>query len=289
MFKLFRKKEKAQMQILKDLQGNPYKFYRGESFDYISNGCFFCSCFDIAESYRLYDDTPIIETEIQVRNPLVIDATLENGHSIYDYLYVYDCKLYPEEKRNSLIKYIKKVGGTDTLSTDEVLKWAMRTKNIDAVIVKNVREGINSEFPMYDVMVWNKKNLVNERNVVNEKHEFESFRTNTFKRVDLSAYISEKEQDGVVNVTKGEGYFVEHTINRANTNWYMRHELVVITDAPIEIYCLQTRSYVTAQQLEEGIFENTAGMTSLKKFVPYNGVVRIKGMMQNCEYQIKRL
>ena len=107
--------------------------------------------------------------------------------------------------------------------------------------------------------------------------------------MDLSAYISEKEQDGVVNVTKGEGYFVEHTINRVNTHWYMRHELVVITDAPIEIYCLQTRSYVTAQQLEEGIFENTAGMTLLKKFVPYNGVVRIKGMMQNCEYQIKRL
>ena len=55
------------MQILKDLQGNPYKFYRGKNCDYISNGCFFCSCFDIAESYRLYDETPIIETEIQVR------------------------------------------------------------------------------------------------------------------------------------------------------------------------------------------------------------------------------
>lgn len=95
-------KEKTQMQILKDLQGNPYKFYRGKNCDYISNGCFFCSCFDIAESYRLYDETPIIETEIQVRNPLVIDATVEDGHSIYEYLHVYDCKLYPEEKRSSL-------------------------------------------------------------------------------------------------------------------------------------------------------------------------------------------
>lgn len=289
MFRLFCGKKKTQMQILKDLQGNPYKFYRGKNCDYISNGCFCCSCFDIAESYRLYDETPIIETEIQVRNPLVIDATVEDGHSIYEYLHVYDCKLYPEEKRSSLIKYIKKVGGTDTLSTDEVLEWAMGTKDIDAVIVKNVREGINSEFPMYDVMVWNTENLVNERNVVNEKHEFESFRDNTFKRVDLSAYISEKEQDGVVNVIKGEGYFVENIIKRANTEWFMGHEIVVITDVPIEIYCLQIRSYVTALQLEQGIYENTNGMTPCKKFTPYNGIVRVKNIMPNWKYQIEAL
>lgn len=284
MFRLFCGKKKTQMQILKDLQGNPYKFYRGKNCDYISNGCFFCSCFDIAESYRLYDETPIIETEIQVRNPLVIDATVEDGHSIYEYLHVYDCKLYPEEKRSSLIKYIKKVGGTDTLSTDEILEWVIGTKDIDAVIIKNVREGINSEFPIYDVMLWNKENLVNARYINNEEQEFESFRANTFKRVDLSSYISENEQDGVVNVTEGAGYFVEHTIERAGTNWYMGHELVVITDVPVEIFCLDTHSYVTAQQLEQGIYENTAGMTLLKAFVPYNGVVRVKGMMQNCKY-----
>ena len=33
--------------------------------------------------------------------------------------------------------------------------------DIDAVVMKNVREGINAELPIYDVMVWNKKNLVN--------------------------------------------------------------------------------------------------------------------------------
>ena len=65
--------------------------------------------------------------------------------------------------------------------------------------------------------------------------------------------------------------------------------MVVITDGPVEIFCLDARSYVTAQQLEQGIYENTAGMTSLKAFVPYNRVVRVKGMMQNCKYQIKRL
>lgn len=299
MFKLFRRSEKAQMQMLKDLQGNPYKFYRGKSFNNISNGRFFCSCFDIAKKYAWHYDMPIIETEIQVRNPLVIDATFEDGYSTYNYLYVYDCKLYPEEKRNSLIKYIKKVGGTNTLSTDEVLRWAMETKDIDAVIVKNVREGENSGFPIYDVMVWNTKNLVNERDVAKEKQEFEFFRDNIFKRVDLSEYISEQEQDGVVNVTKGEGYFVEHIIKRENTEgdikhelvantWYIEHELVVNTNVPIQIFCIDTSSYVTALQKKQGIYENTAGMTSLKEFVPYNGMIRVKKIMQKCKYQIEK-
>ena len=286
MFRLFGEKKKTQMQILKDLQGNPYKFYRGKDCDF-SKGCFFCSCFDIAKSYRLFDDSAIIETEIQVRNPLVIDATEEGGHSKYGYLRVRDCRLYPEDKRNELIELIKKEGGTDTLSTDQVLKWAIGTKEIDAVIVKNVREGINEDLPMYDIMVWSEENLVKQRNVVNEEYEFETFRANTFKRVDLSAFISENEQDGMVNITEGVGYFVEHMIKRDGTNWYMGHELVVNTDIPIEIYCLDTGKYVTAEELEHGVYSNTAYMTSRKPFVPCNGIVRVKGLLPNCKYRIE--
>ena len=274
------------MKVLKDLQGNPYKFYRGKGCEYISKGCFFCNCFDIAKSYRVYDETPIIEAEIAVRNPLVIDATLQNGHSYYDYLSVCDCKLYPEEKRESLIRHIRKVGGTDTLSTDEVLEWAIAEKDIDAVIVKNVREGINAEFPVYDVMVWNSENLLNERNVMLEEQEFEIFRKNTFKRVDLSTYIFENEQDGVVNITIGEGYVVEHVIKRNGTKWYMGHELVISSSIPVEVYCLDTQKYVTGELLENGIYENTAGMTPCRNFIPCNDKIRIKGMMQNCKYRI---
>lgn len=292
MYKAFYRK-KAQLELLKDLQGSPYKFYRGKGYDYIFAGCFFCSCFDVAKSYRLYDESPIIETEIAVRKPLVIDATTrENGYSSYGYLYVCDCKLYPEEKRKDLVKYIKEVGGSDTLSTDDVLQWAIRTKDIDAVIIKNVREGNASDLPIYDVMIWNEENLVNQRDVVNAEDEFETFRENTFKRVDLSRYISEKEQDGIVSITEEDDYFVEHTvqqgIRRGKIEWYVGHDLVVNTDVPIKIYCLDIGRYVTVEQLELGVYENTCGVTTNKECAPYNGRVRVKGMIQNWKYKIER-
>lgn len=283
----FIRKRKA-LEILKDLQGNPYKFYRGKSYKYISNGCYFCSCFDVAASYRIHEEMPIIETEIAVRNPLVIDATTTSGHSSYEYLYIQDCKLYPEEKRADLIRYIKKVGGSDTLSTDEVLEWAMSTKDIDAVIVKNVREGIEGGLPIYDVMLWKEENLVNSRNVNGLELEYEAYRENTFKRVDLSKYISENETDGVINITEGDGYFIEHTIQRGRNKWYMGHELVVYTDSPIEIYCVDTCNYVTAKLESPGLYVSTAGVTPRVKLEPNGGCVRVKGVVQGWTYEIKK-
>lgn len=285
MRKSFFIRKRKPMKILKDLQGNSYKFYRGKC---ISNGCYFCSCFDVAASYRIDIKMPIIETEIAVRNPLVIDATTKNGHSAYGYLYIGDCKLYPEEKRGDLIRYIKKVGGSDTLSTDEVLEWAMETDDIDAVIVKNVREGIEDGLPIYDVMLWNEENLVNSRNVNGLESEYEIFRENTFKRVDLSKYISEKEKDGVVNITEGDGYFTEHTIQRGRNKWYMSHELIVYTDSPVEIYCKDTCDYITVEQEAPGQYVSTVGVTPKIKLIPYEDCIRVKGMVQGWKYEIKK-
>lgn len=272
---------------MRDLQGNPYKFYRGKGYERISVGRYFCSCFDIAKSYRMNDDTPIIEAEIVVRKPLVIDATIKNGHSDYNSLCIHDCKLYPEKKRKSLVRYIQEVGGRDTLSTDEVLKWAMRTKDIDAVIIKNVREGNNEAFPIYDVMIWNEENLLNARNVVSEVDSYESFSENTLKRVDLSAYIYEEERDGIVSVKECEGYFIENTMTRRDTKWSMGHEVVVNTEVPVDIFWLDAGKYITVTQLDRGIYEKSFNSTSERTVYPHNGVVRIKGMMLNGRYRIE--
>ncbi|MCI5620540.1 MAG: hypothetical protein MR355_03110 [Lachnospiraceae bacterium] len=285
MNKMCFKRKKEELKVLKDLQGKPYKFYRGKSYESITVGRYFCSCFDIAKRYRLYDENPIIETEIAVRKPLVIDATMERGHSSFGYLHVRDCKLYPEEKRDDLIRYI--MPGSDTLSTDEVLEWAMSTKDIDAVIVKNVREGNAPEIPIYDVMVWKQENLVNARNVNGLETEYEYFRENAFKRVDLSIYISGAERDGVINITKGNGYFIEHTIQRANAEWYMEHELVVYSDSPIAIYCWDTCSYIVAIQMGSGIYQRTGSAADRIIYLPQEGCVRVKGVMQNWKYKIE--
>ena len=109
---------------------------------------------------------------------------------------------------------------------------------------------------------------------------------------DLSRYISEKEQDGIVSITEEDDYFVEHTvqhgIRRGKIEWYVGHDLVVNTDVPIKIYCLDIGRYVTAEQLELGVYENTYGVTTNKEFAPYNGRVRVKGMIQNWKYKIER-
>ncbi len=278
--------KKRNLKTLSDLQGKPYKFYRGESYAEIHKGRFFCSCFDIAECYRASDDMPIIEAEIATRNPLVIDATTEDGYSSYNYLQIYNCKLYPEEKRKNLISYMKRIRASNALSTDEVLMWAKRVNDIDAVIIKNVREGINSCFPIYDVMIWSEKNIVNSRNIVNLKCEFENFRKNTYKRVDLSMFISEKEQDGIASIKEGIGYSIEHIIKRNNTDWYLSEELIIGTNIPVKIYCYETCKYITAIQLDKGIYSNTGGVTSDIKLIPYNGIVRVRNILSICEYEI---
>lgn len=294
MFKLFgRKKEAAEkkdvvkqydrsgMEMLKDLEGKPYKFYRGKSYDPIASGRFFCSCFDAAKGYSVSDEMPVYETEILVKNPLVIDATTETGYSLWNYLYVSDRTLY-----------LREPDGHNPLSTDEVLKFAKRTGDFDAVIIKNVKEEIG-KLPIYDIMVWDEKNLVNTRNVANATEEFETFRENTLKRVDLSAYIIEKEKDGVVSAIRGDGYFIEYTIRRTDTEWGIGHELVVNTDVPIEVYCIDADRYVVAEQEEPGIYKNAvyksaAGMAPEGTFIPFDGIVRIKGIMSQCKHRIEK-
>lgn len=287
MCKTLHKMKNEALELLKDLQGNPYKFYRGKSYKNISKGKFFCSCFDIAAGYRLYEDMSIIETEIAVSKPLVIDATTDNGYSLYGSLPICECKLCPEEKRKDIIEYSKQVRKGNLVSTDEILKWAMKTKDFDAVIIKNVCEGIKSEFPIYDVMLWNQENLVSDREVRGLEREYEVFRKNTFKRVDLSKYISEEEQDGVVSITKGNGYFVEHTIQQVRNQWYLRHELVVCIEKPINIYCIDAEGYVAAEQISPGLYIKNKVVKAPKiQFMPYKGCVRVKGVGQNCKYII---
>lgn len=288
MIKILKKREvKKRLEVLKDLQGRPYKFYRGKSYNHISaTGCFFCSCFDVAKSYRLYDETPIIEAEILVKNLVIIDATNKGRYSNYDRLNVCQCKIYPEDKRSDLLRYVKTVNVKNMLSTDEIRQWAMKTKDVDAVIVKNVLEGNNLVFPIYDVIVWNEKNLINVRNVVTAEDEFEDFRKNTFKRVDLSAYIEENERDGIASIEENEEYFIENIIKRNSKDWYIEPVLVVNINVPIEIYCIDIEKYVTAEQIDFGVYQNTAGVTCGKKFVPHNGSVRIKGLEPTWKYKI---
>lgn len=218
MTQLFQRLSKSQYSFLNDLNGNPYKFYRGKEYN-LSQGCFFCSCFDIAHDFRLSTTEPILEAEIIVRNPLVIDATINGGYSYYERLCIRDCPLYPEALRDDLVRYLSVVGARNTLSTDEILAWARKARNIDAVIIKNVREGINSNFPIYDVAIWNEANLRNVRNVAYNISAYDSYRDNTPKRVDLSSYLQEDEYDGVVSAIRKDGFRIEHAMHNGTNGW----------------------------------------------------------------------
>ncbi len=259
--------------VLNDLHGYPYKFYRGGAYDNISTGRYFCSCFDVAKSYGEI----IFEAEISVRNPLVIDATLNNGYSYYEQIDVINCVLGPENKRSDLMKYMKKVGACRYLSTDEILTWAKSTQDIDAVIVKNVREGINSNFPIYDIMVWDESVLQNVGDVTDQKSMFTTFRENTYKRVDLSSFIEEFEQDGMVNVTRRAGYSIEHHICQGNTCWYLSHDFVVYTEAPIEIHAVPPNS-LTVDLIAPGKYQWNPLAKIQEKFIPNNGILRINSI-----------
>lgn len=283
---MFRKNEKNRLAILKDLEGKPYKFYRGGSLDNISMGRFFCSCFDLANNFRFLDCSPVFETEIAVRNPLILDAAVVEGYSSADRLYVYNCTLYPEDKKSELAQYAKEKFNKETLSTDEILCWARKISDIDAVIIKNIVEGNPPKIPVYDVMIWHEENLYKVRNVANKQNKFEKYRANTFKRVDLSAFIDEEEKDGMVSTSYGDGYIVEHLIYREKDTWGVSHEMVIKTDVPVEVYCDKLHGVITADLLEPGIYSNAHGLPRKQQFFPYQGSIRIKDVMQNCEYAI---
>lgn len=272
--------------ILSDLQGKPYKFYRGKGYSPINIGRFFCSSFDQAKSFRIDDDIPIIEAEIAVRSPLVIDATGDSAYSNYERLDICNCKLYPTDKREELIQFAKNHCFSTSLSTDEAGKWARGTSDIDAVIIKNVVEGNDRKLPIYDVYIWNEENILRAKNVVHDQNNFELFRENTFKRVDLSAYIEETEKDGWVSATMGEGYIVEHLICRHEDDWYMEHELVVKSINPIKIYCCKAEDYMKADFVEPGVYMYSQCFSQNDEFAPNGNTVRIRGVELHEKYKI---
>lgn len=273
---------------LTDLQGNPYKFYRGKGYAPIGIGRFFCSNFDQAKSFLFYENEPIIETEIAVSNPLVIDATEQNGHGNYNNLDICNCKLYPADRRAELMQYAK-YRGRDRLSTDEVGKWARKTGDFDAVIIKNVVEGNNIRLPVYDVFIWCEQNMIRTKDVRNDIEKYELFRDNSFKRVDLSAYIEEMEQDGIVSVTAGEGYVVRHRICREQENWYMEHELLINSTEPVKIYCYNTGQYMTGNLETDGIYSYAHCLPRNDQFIPHNGVICIRDVTQSEQYEIHKV
>lgn len=272
--------------LLRDLHGKPYKFYRGKDYNDIDSGRFFCSCFDIAQSYCFGSDNSVFEAEILVENPLVIDATTEDGYSGYEYLAITDCALYPEEIRPELISCMQRNGNRKWLSTDEVLQWAKTSNIVDAVIIKNVREGINSHLPIYDVIDWRNENLASVKEISNEQNLAETYRINTYKRVDLSKYIVEKETDGVLRVCKGDGYYLIDTIQRDGQKWYVETNMVIETTIPVDVYCFDTRGYISSNRIKDGVYEYAGKTLTKQPLTPCDGIIQVKRMMPNCRYKV---
>lgn len=67
----------------------------------------------------------------------------------------------------------------------------------------------------------------------------------------------------------------------------MEYELVVASEVPTRIFCIDTEYYLKAERLEPGVYENMWWITSERVFVPHEGIVRVKGMLQNSKYQIE--
>ena len=112
------------------------------------------------------------------------------------------------------------------------------------------------------------------------------FRENTFKRVDLSAYIEETEKDGWVSATVGEEYDVEHLICRQEDNWYMEHELVVKSNTPIKIYCCNFEKYMTADFMDPGVYVYSHRFSQRNQFTPNCNTIRIRGVGLHEKYKI---
>lgn len=304
MFKLFKKEKKKQecnmdylicvekseeysdSDILKDLQGNNFKFYRGKELYNISDGHFFCNCYDIAKGFSSdYDfinhrDIPskIYESEICLKNPIVLDVTCEEGHYYYNSLHIEEGKFYPEYIRPQLLEYMEKENMHDSISTDEIAVWARACKIFDGVIIKNVREGINSEIPIYDVIIWDYANLINCHDITDKTSEVEKYRQATFKRVDLSKYLNEPDnQDGIADILHFNDYYIERRI-AGNGKFYLENVLVVPNvKNKISVRCTDSDTEIIGLMKESGKYSYSV-ILGEKELVAENGKVEIQGI-----------
>lgn len=274
--------------ILRDLHGNAFKFYRGKNIYNISKRAFFCNCFDIAKSFSL--EGIVFECEIRLKNPVIIDATCDGGYCYYDTLHVQQGKFYPESMRKELLKYMENEHMRDTISADEIGVWASSYKSFDGVIIKNVREGIQQDVPIYDVIVWDWDNLVDYHNVTMELENILTFRQATFKRVDLSRFIKEDNcQDGIISISYYDDYCIEHRIV-GNGEYYVDNVLIIQNvDNKAIIYCEDISDYVTGVMEEEGKYSYAVSFGE-RQMTSKHGVLELSGINNVFrKFQIERI
>ena len=139
------------------------------------------------------------------------------------------------------------------MSSDEIVEWARIYSNFDSVIIKNVREGILHDLPIYDVIIWSEENLKSYKDVTN--NTIDSFRKYTEKRIDLSMYTFEKDYDGIVDIIYYQGYCIENRIVLEKDYFVIDSVLVIDTSSSVEIYCYDIDDYVKVVNNEKNSYD----------------------------------
>ncbi len=200
--KLLKKRKYNNDNLLTDLDGNPFIFYRGGSIDYMSNRHFFTNCVHQAISYG---EHLVYKTKVFLENPVIVDCyTDEDGYFNWGYLPIIKLNIYPNDAKSMMLRYLdQRIEGHSNdyeMSTDEIAAFSQKA-GYDGVLFKNIREGIYGKLPVYDLVLWSMENLLDTENITDKScNEPDIY---TYKRLDLKKYCdNESNEDGILRECK---------------------------------------------------------------------------------------
>ena len=109
----------------------------------------------------------------------------------------------------------QKAPGCHSFGTDDFASFLNDCKEYDVVILKNIREGLYPKYPIYDVIVLNEKLIKNKKKIdLGSSLYIKEYST---KRIDLSKYIHENEQDGLAEILEYPGYSIKIILDPENS------------------------------------------------------------------------
>lgn len=192
--------------LLCDLQGMPFYFFRGKD----TTTGFWSNLVALAkERYN----SSIWVANISVKNPIVVDCK----NASYGSMRLENLQIAPSTARLEILSFAhdtleySETNGAGDFGPDDFATFLHHYTQYDAIILKNIREGLFEGYPIYDVIVYDEQNIVNIRKL--SETEYEKMNQYAIKRIDLSKYITEEEEDGLIKSVHKNGYAIKWVLD----------------------------------------------------------------------------
>ncbi len=269
--------------LLMDEDGKVMTFYRGGKSKEDFGKRFFGARY-LTNNPRIanaYSSGSFFKANVRTKKPLIIDPSVTGQIRDWEYLQINASEVYPVECKEELIRFSELEHRLDTyLSTDEIVEFA-KMHRFDCVILVNLSEGMKDGLPITDIIVLNRKILVEatEEDYDAAKSKYEDY---IVKNIDLTKYFKSDLQKYVYTERKFEDYKIQLRNVIYEKKQYLGYFLIVNSSAAVRVKVdgHSRVKYLNADLIAPGRYKRTAKNIATESgettFVPEDGMVEIE-------------